>query len=59
MIAGAVIAAMTYFPIVFVLSNSLKSGQSISGSGVFSLFIQFDTQNYAIAWSGVSAGAPR
>jgi ABC-type glycerol-3-phosphate transport system permease component len=53
-IAGAVIVAMTYFPIVFVLSNSFKSGQNIFSSGVFSLFTQFDYQNYATAWSGIS-----
>jgi len=53
--AGAVIVAMTYFPLVFVLSNSLKSGQGIyGGSGVFSLFTQFVTHNYVLAWSGVS-----
>ena len=45
---------MTYFPIVFVVSNSLKSGQSIFSSGVFSLLTQFDYQNYSTAWSGVS-----
>jgi ABC-type glycerol-3-phosphate transport system permease component len=52
--AGLVIVAMTYFPIVFVASNSLKSGKGIFSSGVFSLFTEFDTQNYATAWSGVS-----
>lgn len=45
---------MTYFPIVFVVSNSLKSGKSIFSSGVFSLFTEFDYQNYSTAWSGVS-----
>jgi len=45
---------MTYFPIVFVVSNSLKSGQNIFSSGVFSLFTQFDYQNYQTAWSGIS-----
>ena len=45
---------MTYFPIIFVLSNSLKSGRDIFSSGVFSLFTQFDYQNYRTAWSGVS-----
>jgi ABC-type glycerol-3-phosphate transport system permease component len=54
-IAGAVIVAMTYFPIIFVVSNSLKSGQNIFSSGVFSLFTQFDYQNYVTAWSGISA----
>ena len=52
--AGAVIVVLTYFPIVFVLSNSLKSGKVIFSSGVFSLFTQFDTANYAAAWTGVS-----
>ena len=46
---------MTYFPIVFVVSNSLKSGQNIFSSGVFSLFTQFDYQNYVTAWSGIGA----
>jgi ABC-type glycerol-3-phosphate transport system permease component len=52
--AGAVIIAMTYFPLVFVLSNSLKSGRNIFSAGVFSLFTQFDYENYAAAWTGVS-----
>src|SRR5690242_15723653 len=52
--AGAVIVLMTYFPIIFVVSNSLKSGQNIFNSGVFSLFTQFDYENYVQAWSGVS-----
>ena len=45
---------MTYFPIIFVVSNSLKTGQNIFTSGVFSLFTQFDYQNYSKAWAGVS-----
>jgi ABC-type glycerol-3-phosphate transport system permease component len=52
--AGAVIVVMTYFPIVFVVSNSLKSGRNIFTSGVFSLFTQFDYENYVRAWSGIS-----
>ncbi len=52
--AAAVIVVMTYFPIIFVVSNSLKTGQNIFSSGVFSLFTQFDYHNYAAAWSGVS-----
>jgi ABC-type glycerol-3-phosphate transport system permease component len=51
---GAVIVVMTYFPIIFVLSNSLKNGRDIFSSGVFSLFTQFDYENYVTAWSGVS-----
>jgi ABC-type glycerol-3-phosphate transport system permease component len=54
LVAGALIVVMTYFPIVFVVSNSLKSGKSIFSSGVFSLFTQFDYQNYSTAWAGVS-----
>ncbi|HEX6518795.1 MAG TPA: carbohydrate ABC transporter permease [Streptosporangiaceae bacterium] len=53
-LAGAVIVVMTWFPLIFVVSNSLKSGKNIFSSGVFSLFTQFDYQNYATAWSGVS-----
>ena len=52
--AGAVLVVMTYFPTIFVLSNSLKSGQGIFSSSVFSLFTQFDYHNYVTAWSGVS-----
>jgi ABC-type glycerol-3-phosphate transport system permease component len=52
--AGALIVVMTYFPIVFVISNSLKTGKNIFTSGVFSLFTQFDYENYIRAWSGVS-----
>ncbi len=51
---GAVIVLMTYFPIIFVISNSLKTGRNIFTSGVFSLFTQFDYENYVHAWSGVS-----
>jgi ABC-type glycerol-3-phosphate transport system permease component len=54
LVAGALIVVMTYFPIVFVVSNSLKTGRNIFSSGVFSLFTQFDYQNYSTAWSGVS-----
>lgn len=54
LLGGLLIVVMTYFPLVFVVSNSLKSGQSIFSSGVFSLFTQFDYQNYGTAWAGVS-----
>jgi ABC-type glycerol-3-phosphate transport system permease component len=53
--AGAVIVVLTYFPLITVLSNSLKTGQGIyGGSGVFSLFTQFHGNNYVLAWNGVS-----
>jgi len=52
--AGAVIVILTYFPLIFVASNSLKTGQNIASDGVFSLFTQFDTENYSLAWTGVS-----
>jgi ABC-type glycerol-3-phosphate transport system permease component len=45
---------MTYFPTVFVVSNSLKSGHNLFTNGVFTLFTQFDYQNYVVAWSGVA-----
>jgi ABC-type glycerol-3-phosphate transport system permease component len=51
--SGAVIVVLTYFPIIFVVSNSLKTGVNIFTSGVFSLFTQFDYENYVQAWSGV------
>ena len=38
LVSGAVLVVLTYFPIVFVLSNSLKSGANISSNGVFALF---------------------
>jgi len=52
--AGAVLVVLTYVPTIFVLSNSLKTGQRIFSSNVFSLFTQFDYHNYLTAWSGVS-----
>src|SRR5690242_21167113 len=52
--SGVLIVVMTYFPIIFVVSNSLKTGSNIFSSGVFSLFTQFDYHNYAAAWAGVS-----
>lgn len=52
-VAGIIIIGMTYFPVVFVVSNSLKSGKSIVGGGVFRLFTEFRVQNYAEAWSGI------
>ncbi len=55
MAAGVLIVLMTYFPIIFVVSNSLKTGSNIFTSGVFSLFTQFDYENYVQAWSGISA----
>ena len=39
---------------LFVLSNSLKTGQSIFSGDVFSLFTQFDVHNYVIASSGIA-----
>jgi ABC-type glycerol-3-phosphate transport system permease component len=51
--AGAVIVLLTYFPILFVVSNSLKTGRSIFTSGVFALFTQFHYGNYVTAWNGV------
>jgi ABC-type glycerol-3-phosphate transport system permease component len=52
-VCGVLIVVMTYFPIVFVLSNSLKTGKELTQGGVFALFTQFDTQNYVEAWKGI------
>lgn len=53
LLAGMVIVAMTYFPLLFVASNSLKTGGNIFTNGVFRLFNQFDVHNYLVAWDGV------
>lgn len=52
-VAGGLIVLMTYFPLIFVMSNSLKSGGNMFTNGVFALFNQFDLHNYAVAWSGI------
>ncbi|MGH9104432.1 MAG: carbohydrate ABC transporter permease [Acidimicrobiales bacterium] len=52
-LAGGLIVVMTYFPLVFVASNSLKTGGDIFTNGVFRLFNQFDVHNYVVAWTGV------
>ena len=52
-VSGAVLVVLTYFPIVFVLSNSLKTGANISSGGVFALFTEFDAHNYVQAWNGI------
>ena len=51
--AGVLIVVLTYFPLVFVLSNSLKSGQNLVSGGVFKLFNQFQASNYVEAWKGI------
>ncbi|HEY2174297.1 MAG TPA: carbohydrate ABC transporter permease, partial [Mycobacteriales bacterium] len=53
LVAGLVIVLLTYFPIIFVLSNSLKTGKNLATGGVFALFTQFETQNYVAAWKGI------
>jgi ABC-type glycerol-3-phosphate transport system permease component len=53
-VAGALIVLLTYFPLIFVFSNSLKTGENLASGGVFALFTQFDVQNYVQAWEGVS-----
>ena len=53
-IAGAVIVlALTYIPLLFVLSNSLKSTEQFI-MAPFALFQSFRWQNYAVAWGGVA-----
>jgi ABC-type glycerol-3-phosphate transport system permease component len=52
--AGLLIVVLTYFPLVFILSNSLKTGQNIATGGVFKLFTQFTVSNYVQAWHGIN-----
>jgi alpha-1,4-digalacturonate transport system permease protein len=52
-IFGVLIVLLTYFPIIFVLSNSLKTGTGLESGGVFKLFSQFDFHNYVLAWKGI------
>ena len=47
--------AVTYFPMLFVLSNSLKTGSSIFSGDVFTLFTQFDVHNYYLAATGIDS----
>lgn len=54
LLAGTIIVILTYFPILFVLSNSLKTGRSIFTSGVFALFTEFHYENYVTAWDGIN-----
>jgi ABC-type glycerol-3-phosphate transport system permease component len=51
--AGSLIIVLTYFPLIFVLSNSLKTGEDIATGGVFKLFTQFTVSNYVEAWRGI------
>ncbi len=53
LVAGLVIVLLTYFPIIFVLSNSLKTGKNLATGGVFALFTQFEANNYVQAWKGI------
>jgi ABC-type glycerol-3-phosphate transport system permease component len=53
-VAGAVIIlALTYIPLLFVLSNSLKSTAQFV-MDPFGLFNSFRWQNYLVAWGGVA-----
>lgn len=54
LVAAVLILVTTYFPLVFVLSNSLKTSHQLLSGDVFSLFTSFDFTNYVQAWSGVS-----
>lgn len=52
-LSAVVLVALTYFPVIVVLSNSLKSSSELASSGPFSLFTNFRWLNYVTAFRGV------
>ena len=48
-----VIIALSYFPLIVIASNSLKSSSELASSGPFSFFSGFDPSNYVLAARGV------
>ena len=54
--AGVLIVLMTYFPIIFVVSNSLKTGNNIFTNGVFSLFTLWLPELFPTAQRALGAG---
>jgi ABC-type glycerol-3-phosphate transport system permease component len=46
---------LTYFPLLLILSNSLRTPSSLAHAGPFSLFTQFHIANYRAATDGVGS----
>jgi ABC-type glycerol-3-phosphate transport system permease component len=52
-LCAVLVIALTYFPLLLLLSNSLRSPSSLAHAGPFSLFTQFRVGNYREAASGI------
>ena len=48
-LCAVLVIALTYFPLLLLLSNSLRSASSLAHAGPYSLFTQFDIGNYRAA----------
>lgn len=51
--SAIVVIILSYFPLLVILSNSLKSAQGLAQSGPFSLFTSFRLHNYVTAGKGI------
>lgn len=54
-ISAGVVVVLSYFPLMVIISNSLKSSQALAQSGPFSLFTSFGLRNYVTAGRGVGS----
>lgn len=52
-LAALILIGLSYFPLVIVLSNSLKSPGELASSGPFAFFTNFHLGNYVTAFNGV------
>jgi ABC-type glycerol-3-phosphate transport system permease component len=52
-LCAVLVIALTYFPLLLLLSNSLRSASSLAHAGPYSLFTQFDVGNYRAAADAV------
>jgi ABC-type glycerol-3-phosphate transport system permease component len=50
---AVLVILLTYFPLLLLLSNSLRSASSLAHAGPFSLFTQFHVGNYRAAASAI------
>ena len=47
------VVILTYFPLLLILSNSLRTASSLAHAGPYSLFTQFEVANYRMAANAV------
>ena len=52
-LCAVLVIVLTYFPLLLILSNSLRSPSSLAHAGPFSLFTQFRVANYQEAASAI------